>query len=151
MQIRPYKTSDREQVKDLVSNILDAEFSFGKKAYEYCDLDSIDSVYGGKREAFFVLVDKGSVGGTVGVKEETHKTAIIRRLFVAKQMRKKGYGGLLLDRAIDFCRENGYHEAVFHAANAMTSAIDLCRSRGFNEKEKLELGGINIIRFSLEL
>ncbi len=151
MQIRPYKTSDKEQVKDLVSSILDAEFSFGKKAYEYCDLDSIDSVYGGKKEAFFVLVDKGSVGGTVGIKEETSKTAIIRRLFVAKQLRKKGYGGLLLDRAIDFCRENGYHEAVFHAANAMASAIDLCRSRGFNEKEKLELGGINLIKFSLEL
>lgn len=149
MQIKPYKSKDREQVKKLISDILDMEFDFGQKAYQYCDLDSIDKVYGGKRDAFFVLYDNDKVGGTAGVKEESQKTAIIRRLFVAKPLRKKGYGGLLLDRAIDFCRKAGYHEVVFHAATAMKSAMDICGSRGFKEKEKLVLGDIDVIRFSL--
>lgn len=149
MQIRTYRPKDREQIKKLISDILDLEFSIGQKAYQYCDLDSIDKVYGGKRDAFFVLDDNDKVGGTAGVKEESRKTAIIRRLFVARSLRKNGYGGLLLDRAIDFCREKGYHEVIFHAATAMESAMDLCRSRGFKEKEKIVIGDVNMIRLSL--
>jgi len=83
------------------------------------------------------------------VKEESKKTAIIRRLFVAPSFRGKGYGSLLIDRALDFCKEKDYHELVFHAATPMKSAIDLCGSRGFKEKEKLVLGGVDITRFVL--
>ena len=149
MQIRPVQPKDQEQVKKLISDILSKEFECGHSAYPYGDLDSIPKVYGGDREGFFVLEDKGVISGTVGVKEESKKTAIIRRLFVDPSCRRKGYGGILLDRALDHCKEKGYHEAVFHAATAMTSAIDLCKSRGFEEKEKIVLGGADIVRFVL--
>lgn len=149
MQIRPIRSEDQEQVKKLINAILSNEFELGGNAYSYSDLDSIDKVYGGERECFFVLEDKGKVAGTVGIKEESKKIAIIRRLFVDPSFRGKGYGGLLMDRAAAFCKERGYHEAVFHASTSMKSAIELCRSRGFREKEKLVLGGIDIIKFSL--
>ncbi|MDD4879015.1 MAG: GNAT family N-acetyltransferase [Candidatus Omnitrophica bacterium] len=147
MQIRPIQSRDQERVKELISGILSKEFQFGHSAYPYGDLDSIDKVYGGKREQFFVMGDDGEIAGTVGIKEESKKTAIIRRLFVNPSSRKKGFGGLLLDRALDFCKEKDYHEAVFHAATTMKSAIKLCRSRGFKETEKLVSGGIDIIKF----
>lgn len=149
MQIRPLQPKDREQVKELISGILSKEFKFGHSAYPYGDLDSIDKVYGGRREGFFVLEDNSKVVGTVGVKEESKKTAIIRRLFVDSSRRRKGFGGLLIDRALDYCRQRGYHEVVFHAATSMKSAIDLCGSRGFKEKEKLVLGGVDIVKFAL--
>lgn len=151
MQIRPFQSKDQEQAKKLISDILSEEFKFGHAAYPYSDLDSIAKVYGGKREGFFVFEDKGEIGGTVGVKEESKKTAIIRRLFINPSFRNKGYGGLLIDRALDFCKEKGYHEAIFHAAADMKNAIGLCRSRGFKEKEKLVLGGTDIIKFALSL
>ena len=149
MQIRPIQSKDQKRVKELISGILSKEFEFGHKAYPYGDLDSIDKVYGGKREQFFVIEDKDEIAGTVGIKEELKKTAIIRRLFVSSSFRRMGYGGLLLDRALDFCKEHGYNEAVFHAATTMKSAIKLCRSRGFKEKDKLVSGGIDIIKFSI--
>ena len=149
MQIRPIQSKDEKQVKKLISDILSKEFEFGHNAYSYGDLDSIDKVYGGEREGFFVLEEKGKIAGTVGVKEESKKTAIIRRLFVVPSFRGKGYGSLLIDRALDFCKEKDYHELVFHAATPMKSAIDLCGSRGFKEKEKLVLGGVDITRFVL--
>jgi len=151
MQIRPFQSKDERQVKKLIVDILSEEFEFGSDAYPYSDLDSIAKVYGGEREGFFVFEDKGMIAGTVAVKEESKKTAIIRRLFVNPSFRKKGYGGLLIDRALDFCKEKGYHEVVFHAATVMKSAIDLCRTRGFKEKEKLVLGGSDIMRFALTL
>ncbi len=149
MQIRPIQSKDEKQVKKLISDILSKEFEFGHSAYSYGDLDSIDKVYGGKREGFFALEEKGKIAGTVGVKEESKKTAIIRRLFVDPSFRRKGYGSLLLDRALDFCKEKDYHEAVFHAVTSMKNAIDLCRSRGFKEKEELVLGGVDVTRFVL--
>ena len=149
MQIRPIQSKDEKQVKKLISDILSKEFEFGHNAYSYGDLDSIGKVYGGEREGFFVLEEKGKIAGTVGVKEESKKSAIIRRLFVAPSFRGKGYGSLLIDRALDFCKEKDYHELVFHAATPMKSAIDLCGSRGFKEKEKLVLGGVDITRFVL--
>lgn len=149
MQMRPFKSKDQEQVRGLISGILGREFAIDHKAYQYYDLDSVGKVYGGERDAFLVLDDSGKVIGTIGVKEESRRTAIVRRLFVDPSFRKRGYGGLLLDRAIDFCKEKSYHEVVFHAATAMKSAMDLCKSKGFKEKEKLLLGGVDIIRFSL--
>ena len=149
MQIRPIQSRDQKQVKELISGVLSKEFEFGHSAYPYGDLDSIDKVYGGKREQFFVMEDNGEIAGTVGIKEESKKTAIIRRLFVSPSFRKKGFGGLLIDRALDFCKEKGYHEAFFHAATTMKSAIKLCGSRGFKEKEKLVSGGIDIVKFSI--
>ncbi len=147
MQIRPIQSKDQKKVKELISGILSKEFEFGHKAYPYGDLDSLEKVYGGKREQFFVIEDKGAIAGTVGIKEESKKTAIIRRLFVSSSSRKMGYGGLLLDRALDFCKEQGYHEAVFHCATTMNSAIKLCKSRGFKEHDKIISGGIDIIKF----
>ena len=147
MQIRPIQSKDQKKVKELISGILSKEFEFGHNAYPYGDLDSIDKVYSGKREQFFVMEDNGEIAGTVGIKEESKKSAIIRRLFVSPLFRKKGYGGLLLDRALDFCKEKDYHEAVFHGATTMKSAIKLCGSRGFAEKDKLVTGGIDIIKF----
>lgn len=151
MQIRRFEPKDQEGVRDLIEDILAKEFESGHKAYSYCDLDSISRVYGGKREAFFVLEDDGKVIGTAGVKEESKEAAIIRRLFVLPSQRKKGLGGLLLDRAIEFCKKNGYKDTTFHAATPMVSAIKLCESRGFRKREELVLGGVDIIRFSLGL
>ncbi len=151
MQIRGYTKKDQGQVKKLISGILGREFAIEDKAYRYCDLDSIDKSYGGKRDAFFVLDDSGKIIGTVAVKEESVKTAIIRRLFVDGTVRKNGYGGLLLDRAVDYCRKKGYHEVVFHAANTMKSAMNLCVTRGFKEKEKVSVGDVKMIRFSMNL
>lgn len=149
MQIRPIQSKDEKQIKKLISDILSKEFEFGHNAYSYGDLDSIGKVYDGKREAFFVFEDNGKIAGTVGVKEESKKTAIIRRLFVDPSFRRKGYGGLLIDRAVDFCKEKGYHEAAFHAVTSMKSAIDLCESRHFKAKEHVLLGGVDIIKFVL--
>lgn len=151
MQIRPIQSKEERQVKKLISDILSQEFELDDSAYSYGDLDSLGKVYGGQREGFFVLEDKGKVAGTVGVKEESKKTAIIRRLFVDPSFRRKGYGGLLIDRALDFCKEKSYHEAVFHAVTSMKSAMDLCVSRGFKAKEKILLGGVDIVKFVLTL
>lgn len=151
MKIRRFNPRDKIQVKKLITDILKNEFLMDQKAYRYSDLESIPKVYGGKREAFFVGEEKDRMVGTAAVKEESKKVAILRRLFVGPNYRGKGYGLALLNKVLDFCREKGYGEIIFHSSTRMKAAINLCLRNGFKEKERLKLDGVEIIRFALAL
>lgn len=151
MKIRHFNLKDKDQVKKLVTDILKNEFDMDQKAYPHSDLESIPKVYGGKNEAFFVGEENEKIIGTVAIKAESKKVAILRRLFINPDRRGKGYGLALIDKALDFCRECGYHEVIFHSSARMKAAIGLCLKRGFKEVQRLNLGGIDIIKFALSL
>ncbi|KPK38949.1 MAG: hypothetical protein AMJ78_09265 [Omnitrophica WOR_2 bacterium SM23_29] len=151
MEIRRFVLKDLNQVKVFITDILKNEFSIDQKAYPPSDLESIPKVYGGKRETFFVGEEDNKIIGTIAVKEESKKVAILRRLFVSPNYRGKDYGLALIDKALDFCRENKYHEVIFHSSARMKAAIGLCLKKGFVEKQRLNLDGVDIIRFALVL
>lgn len=149
MDIRPFKTDDAKQVRDLILSILTSEYPFDKKAYSDSDLDDISGVYGGQRNTFFVVDDNGEILGTVGIKEDDKDTALLRRLFVKPDYRRKGLGKILLEKALDFAKYKKYKAVVFRTTNRMVQAIDLCKKKGFQEKEKVDLGGFQIYKFEL--
>lgn len=151
MFIRPFKRDDNNQVKDLITLILNSEFSTEKNAYSEDDLKDIDKTYGGKREAFFVCEDQKKIVGTVGIKEDTHGIALLRRIFVHPDYRQKGYGSRLIDTAIEFCKILHYKEVVFRSTDKMKQAINLCLNKGFIETEKDNFGHIQILIFKLKL
>ncbi|MFH0771581.1 MAG: GNAT family N-acetyltransferase [Candidatus Omnitrophota bacterium] len=151
MTIREFESKDQRQIKELITDILSKEFFIDQQAYPYYDLDSIERVYGGERESFFVCEENGRISGTIAVKEESKKTAILRRFFVMTDCRGRGYGRLLIDSALEFCKQKNYSEVIFHVSNAMKSATELCVKKGFHEKQRLDLGGVKIIKFSLTL
>ena len=113
------------------------------------DLENIEDSYSKLGEAFFVGCNNAGVIGTVGVKREDERTAFIRRIFVHPKYRGKKIGSKLMDRAIEFCREVGYQEIVFKTTSKMTGAISLCLHKGFVERAKIELGGIELLKFTL--
>lgn len=151
MEIRRFNLKDQDQVKKIITDILKNEFAMDQRAYPHSDLESIPKVYGGEREAFFVGEEGGKIVGTIAVKEESKRVAILRRLFVSLNSRGKGYGLDLIDKALDFCKKNGYHEIVFHSSARMKAATGLCLKKGFVEKERLNLDGVCIIKFVLTL
>ncbi len=151
MRLRHFNLKDKDQVKVLITDILKNEFAMDQKAYPHSDLESIPKAYGGKREAFFVAEENGKIVGTIAVKEESKKVAILRRLFVKPNHRGKGYGIALIDKAMDFCKKNGYREIIFHSSARMKAAIGICRKVGFLKKQRLNLDGVDIIKFVLLL
>lgn len=142
--LRAFTKKDAEGAKELILSILTKEYPFDKSAYSDSDLDKIDEVYGGERESFFIIEEGSSVVGTVGVKEDSPDSALLRRLFVDLKCRKKGYGSELLDRAISFCREKGYRHIFFRCTDRMNDAMNLCLHKGFKEIEALEVSGFRI-------
>lgn len=149
--LRAFTNFDSKDVKELILSILTKEYPFDKSAYSDSDLDKIGEVYGGKKESFFVMDEDGSVVGTVGVKEDTSDSALLRRLFVDIKHRRKGYGSALLDKAIAFCREKGYKHIFFRCTDRMKDAMNLCLRKGFKEVEALEVAGFKIHNLQLQL
>ncbi len=149
--LRPYKNEDAKGVKELILSILANEYPFDRSAYSDSDLDRIDKVYGGKKDAFFVIEEDGEIVGTGGIKEETKDDALLRRLFVDFKHRRRGYGNQLLKKAIESSRAAGYRRIYFRCTDRMKDAMRLCVKNGFVETENLEVGGFKIHKLELKL
>lgn len=150
-KLRTFRKDDADGVKELILSILTKEYPFDKNAYSDSDLDKIDEVYGGAKDSFTLIEENDQIVGTVGVKEDTKDTALLRRLFVDLKHRKKGYGTQLLDKAIDFCKEKGYKKVYFRCTDRMSEAMRLCIKKGFKEVEALEISGFKIHNLELKI
>ncbi len=151
MLVRKFEIDDGKKVKDLILSILTKEYPFDESAYENSDISNIGDTYGGQRDVFFVIESDDDIMGTVGVKEDSKDTALLRRLFVKPSCRRKGYGSLLVSKALSHCRKNHFKRVVFRATGRMSQAINLLKKTGFREIEKIDLGGFQIYKFSLDL
>ncbi len=151
MEIRKIKKEEYKQTQELVTSIMKNEFSEDITAYPLQDIDDISNSYGNLGEAFFIASNNGVIIGTVGIKREDKRTALLRRIFVHPKYRRKRYGSKLMERAIEFCKEVGYQEIVFKTTSKMEGAIALCRHKGFLERAKIDLGGIELLKFTLFL
>ena len=149
--IRKCQPDDVKAVRDLVTSVLNEEFPQEAQAYPTSDLEDILTSYGKLGEAFFVAAEKGKVVGTVGVKREDERVALLRRLFVSPDFRRKKVGVQLLERAIEFCREVGYDEVIIKTTSTMNRAVELCEKKGFIPRARLNLGSLELLKLALFL
>ncbi len=149
--IRKCHESDQKAVKDLIIRIIKEEFPKESPAFPIEDLNEINHSYGKLGEAFFVASENSSIIGTVAIKQEDERTALLRRLFVDKAYRRKKIGSQLIDRAIEFCREVGYEELIFKTTSTMSHAIRLCEAKGFVPRARLDIGPVQLVKFTLYL
>jgi GNAT superfamily N-acetyltransferase len=149
--IRRFAQDDAVSVRALINEIMGREFSEDRAAYPTEDIDQIERTYGGIGEAFFVAVNGQDVIGTVAVKKEDDRVALLRRLFVLSDYRNRQIGRKLVDRALKFCDEMGYREIVFRTTSRMTAAAKLCEKCGFVKRAQLQLGSVELYKFSLSL
>jgi GNAT superfamily N-acetyltransferase len=150
-RIRKFKPSDGEAVLSLVSTVLREEFHRESSAFPMHDLKDVSAGYGGDRETFLVAVADGQVVGTCGVKQDDTETALLRRLFVSPDHRRKGIGGRLVDAAVEFARKTGYEQIVFRGTTSMSAARELCQGKGFSEREVISMGDFELFAYGLPL
>jgi len=151
INIRRYDAKDKEAVLTLINQIMSAEFSEDLAAYPTDDVANIETAYGKVGDAFFIAENGGHIVGTVAIKKEDPRVALLRRLFVDPNYRHRQIGLKLMERAIQFCQEVGYQELIFKTTSRMRGAIQLCQKRGFVQRAKLSLGPIELFKFSLSL
>ncbi len=148
VEIRKFKKEDNKEVRGLITDIMKSEFSDVLGAFPADDLENISDYYCKAGEAFFVALLDGKIIGSIGVKQEDDRTALVRRIFVSPELRGKKVGRELLDKAIEFCREVGYQELVFKTTSKMKDAINLFENKGFSEKAHLQLGNVDLYKLT---
>ena len=149
--IRRYRQGEEAEIKGMITSIMTKEYGDDVAAYPASDIDDLSTSYGGLGEAFFVALDQNKIVGTVGIKKEDDRIALLRRLFVIEPYRSRKIGLELINHALQFCYEVGYDEVIFKTTSKMTSAIQLCKKRGFVQRAKLKIGAIELLRFALSL
>ena len=149
--IRRFTIEDQEHVRGLITAIMTEEFREDAAAYPTEDIDHVEKSYGNLGEAFFVAVNGAKIIGTVAVKKEDDRIALLRRLFVAKSHRNQKIGVMLMDRALQFCHEVGYEEIVFRTTSRMKGANQICQKKGFKERARLQMGPIDLYKYALSL
>ncbi|HTL48609.1 MAG TPA: GNAT family N-acetyltransferase [Verrucomicrobiae bacterium] len=151
VSIRRFREDDKEAIKGLITAIMAREFKEDQGAYPITDIEQIEKAYGNIGDIFFIAEDGNKVIGTVAIKKEDERIALLRRLFVSLDYRKKQIGQKLLERALKFCQEVGYQELVFKTTSRMQGAILLCQKKGFVQRAKIQLGDIELLKFTLSL
>ncbi len=150
-EIRPYAPEDSKGVKDLILSVLKQEYPFDTSLYQDSDINDISGTYKGSGSAFFVATDGARIIGCAGVKNDSGTSALLRRLFVDSNNRRKGIGTRLIETALAFARSQNYKEIAFRATDRMKSAMGLCRKMGFKEKDDLEISGFHVHQLMLKL
>jgi len=142
--IEPITKSFEPQTVDFINSILKSEFPDSLHHLAADDLENLCDNYKGKRDLFLVLKTETDIIGTVAIKEDSRQVALLRRLFVSPQYRNKGYGKLLIQKAIDFCIDKKYEMICFRGNNQMDGAIKIIEKFGFIKKDLIDFGSFHI-------
>ncbi len=151
IKIRTAKERDDKVIKELIVGILEEEFPQEEKALFGSDIENVSKTYAGDGSSFLVACDGEQIVGTVGIKREDERNALLRRIFVKHDYRRRSIAKQLIQHAIDFCRQEGYEEIVFKTTSRMENAIRLCQANGFAKKATIHLGGLDLFKFTLHL
>ena len=117
------------------------------------DIDDVDLAYMRQPGShFWVAVDgNDAVVGMIGVQQLDSGVGEIRRLRVAEAHRRKGVGSALLNRALEFCRDQGLLKVTLDTYVERDAALRLFRKFNFNHNKTRETGGKQLLYFYLDL
>jgi GNAT superfamily N-acetyltransferase len=96
----------------------------------HADLDQIPETYSG-RGRFWVYRQGEAIVGTAAILELSRERAQLCRMFVLPAHQGRGVGQALLDRALEFAREQGYGEVVLESWRVLTRAHRFYERKGF--------------------
>ncbi len=138
MRIEVFNRSLTAAVKELVLGVLSEEGFEYDPAKDF-DLDTIENYYLQNRGIFYTGVVGGMIVSTSAVRQIDDRTCEIKRIYVRKDFRGKGFGRALLIQALKFAKEN-YSTVVLKTDAQLKGAINLYRRNGFSVVK--EEGGV---------
>lgn len=126
--IRPFQPGDQAAAKALVLAGLAAHWG-ALDPTRNPDLDDIAAGYA--HGVFLVAEENGRIIGTGGLLPEADGVSRIVRMSVAADRQRRGVGRRMLQRLIDFAREQGSHRLVLETTSTWHGAIAFYRQAGF--------------------
>ncbi|PPA80174.1 MAG: acetyltransferase [ANME-2 cluster archaeon HR1] len=130
MNIERFSDARYEEVKQLVLGVLE------EKGFEYdpvkdYDLDDITKYYHDNGGMFFTGSVDRKIIGTSAVRKIDSERCEIKRIYVCKEYRRRGYGRELFLHALDFAKDHYLHITLM-TDRSLTEAIALYKKYGFS-------------------
>ncbi len=144
--IREYKNSDRDQVYSLIVSIFGFEFKEIPPEKYLVDLNDMEKIYGGEKNKFFVCEKNDEIIGTIAIKEDDEKVALLRRFFVNPKFRGQKIGKNLLVEALDFAQSKGYSDIIFIGNMIMQGVKSMLVNNGFEEEKDFILSEFSVFK-----
>ena len=98
MKIRKATNKDSPEIANLIFNIWRKEYNFTIRPEDYPDLVDIEGKYSAKGGLFLVAEIDYCIVGTIACVPFDANTCVLKRMFVHKELRKRGIAQALLDR-----------------------------------------------------
>jgi putative acetyltransferase len=138
-KIRKFKNEDTKEVIKIITTGLKQLFhckkkDLGEKLIE--NLSDIKKNYFDQGGAFFVGEYDQKVVGTVAILPDTNTSARLKRMFLYKKFRGKGYGSKLYDFIEKWCKKQGYKKIILSTYPHFDEAIKLYESKGYKKFKK---------------
>lgn len=125
-----------DQLKENVFSFTDICFRELGKAFEPEGRHSFYNDIDREFDSFWCLVSTDRVIGTVAIKKIDERTAELKALYLLSEFRGKGFGFLLLDKAVKFAKEESYQRIVLDSMSQYAEAIRLYERYGFRITER---------------
>ena len=132
LSIRQATRADQEQVEMLVFGVL-REFGLEPSPESTdADLKDIEGKYLATGGMFEVVEQTdGLIVGSVGIYPIDEGLCELRKMYLAPEVRGRGLGKLLLERALSHARNAGFRAVMLETASVLKGAVSLYTSYGF--------------------
>lgn len=117
------------------------------------DIDQIPAAYMNSPGSHFYVAETeaGEIVGMIGVQQHAAEEGEIRRLRVRTDVRRRGIGSGLLERAIKFCKEHQHLKVTLDTFIDRDPALRLFEKFGFKHARTRDVSGKSLLYFYLDL
>ena len=124
-----------KQIIDLIIPIQQIEFNVPVTLNDQPDLLDIESYYIKPGGNFWGAIQNGEVIGTIALINTGHSACAIRKMFVKKEFRGKGFNiaQRLLEELLAFCYANKIQDVYLGTVEVLKAAQRFYERNGFNK------------------
>lgn len=136
IKIRAIQSSDNKEIAKVIRNVL-IEMGVPKvgTAYEDKSLDEMFGAYNHPKTQYYVVEEDGQIIGGAGIAPLEGETSMqvceLQKMYFLQQARGKGVGFTMINKCLDFAKEQGYVKCYLETMPYMESARKLYHKVGF--------------------
>ena len=146
MEIRKYKPEDKEQILEMVSEILGNIFNGDPTQFNLVKEFNVTKDY-----ILYLVAETQGINkriiGTMALKKIDHETVRLKRMYVRKEYRKRGVSQKLLNTLIKFAREKSYKKMLLHTYPTMKNAHRFYKRNNFVETTGDDPEQIHVVKY----
>ncbi len=129
--LRDATNADCPRIWSLISGVLNEYAIASDLATTEQDLADIEGNYVSAGGAFFVLIDRENIIGTVALCRDSDSTCELCRMYLDANYRRRGLGRMLLNKVLQTAQSQAFSEVRLATARVLVEAIALYESVGF--------------------